>query len=65
LALRKVDAIAEWRLTCGPTKTEEAKKSAPNSMRALFGTDGQRNACHGSDSVASASRELGLLFPHA
>jgi len=34
-----------------------------NSIRALFGTDGSQNAVHGSDSTASAIRELGLIFP--
>lgn len=26
-----------------------ARVEAPNSMRALYGTEGVRNACHGSD----------------
>ena len=29
----------------------------------MFGTDGSKNAVHGSDSDASAERELGLIFP--
>ena len=29
----------------------------------MFGTDGSQNAVHGSDSAASAERELGLIFP--
>lgn len=33
------------------------------SMRALYGTDGTRNACHGSDSPASAEREIKFYFP--
>lgn len=32
------------------------------SVRALFGTDGSKNATHGSDSVQSAEREIQLLF---
>lgn len=28
----------------------------------MFGTDGTKNAVHGSDSPESASREIGLLF---
>ena len=32
-------------------------------MRGLFGTDGTKNAVHGSDSSASAARELGIFFP--
>ena len=32
------------------------------SLRALFGTDGRRNAVHGSDSLDNAQRELDLVF---
>jgi len=63
LALRKDNAILDWRAALGPTNTEKARLEKPDSLRALFGTDGQRNAGHGSDSVASADRELHLIFP--
>lgn len=33
-------------------------------MRALYGSDGTRNATHGSDSTTSAARELSFYFPH-
>merc|ERR1712002_75462 len=36
---------------------------APMSIRARFGTDNTKNACHGSDSPASAARELEYFFP--
>lgn len=55
-------AIEKWRGFIGPTNSENARKSAPNSIRALFGTDGQRNATHGSDAPGSANRELGFIF---
>ena len=32
-------------------------------MRALYGTDGTQNATHGSDSPASAQREIKFFFP--
>ena len=32
-------------------------------MRALYGTDGTQNATHGSDSAASAAREIAFFFP--
>jgi hypothetical protein len=32
-------------------------------MRALYGLDGTRNSCHGSDSPASAAREIKFFFP--
>ena len=34
-----------------------------HSIRALFGTDNQRNAVHGSDSIESAFREIHFFFP--
>ena len=37
-------------------------EKAPQSLRALYGTDGTQNACHGSDSEASAAREIGYWF---
>ena len=33
------------------------------SLRALYGTDGTQNATHGSDSPASAAREIRFFFP--
>lgn len=44
------DAVNKWRTLIGPTNTEKAKKEAPNSLRARFGTDQTKNAVHGSDS---------------
>eukprot|EP00111_Clytia_hemisphaerica_P002742 TCONS_00007719-protein len=57
-----VDCVKRWRQLIGPTNTQKAKEEAPNSLRALFGTDATRNACHGSDSDESAERELNLFF---
>lgn len=56
------NAIKRWRDLLGPTNTQVAQESAPTSIRAKFGTDGTRNACHGSDSPASAYRELEFFF---
>lgn len=33
-------AIKKWRDTLGPTDSETARKEAPGSLRASFGTDG-------------------------
>ena len=44
------NAIEKWRKVIGPTNTQKAKEEAPNSLRAIFGTDGTKNAVHGSDS---------------
>ena len=43
-------AVDKWRQLIGPTNTLKAKEEAPHSLRALFGTDGTKNAVHGSDS---------------
>jgi nucleoside-diphosphate kinase len=56
------DAITKWRQTIGPTNTENAKRDAPTSIRAKFGTDGTRNAVHGSDSGDSHKRESEFWF---
>jgi len=56
------DAIKTWRKLLGPTNSEKAKEEAPGSIRARFGTDGMRNAGHGSDSKESFAREYALMF---
>jgi nucleoside-diphosphate kinase len=62
MELVKDDAIKGWRNLLGPTNTQKARDEAPGSLRAQFGTDGTRNACHGSDSIESAERELNIFF---
>lgn len=56
------DAISKWRSIIGPTNSLKAKDEAPNSLRALYGTDGTKNACHGSDSPCSSMRENNFFF---
>jgi len=65
LVLTRKDAIDYWRNVIGPTHTSKARDEAPESIRALFGTDNQRNAVHGSDSADSATREIHFFFPNA
>jgi nucleoside-diphosphate kinase len=55
-------AIGEWRRLIGPTNLEVAKREAPNSLRALYARSTTENFAHGSDSPASAQRELGIIF---
>jgi nucleoside diphosphate kinase len=45
-----------------PTNTATAKSTRPDSIRALYGFDGTKNATHGSDSVTSAKREINFFF---
>lgn len=63
LVLRKDGAIAAWRALMGPTNSEKARASDPACIRAKFGTDGSKNATHGSDSPQSAAREISFFFP--
>eukprot|EP00281_Chroomonas_sp_CCMP1168_P031140 CAMPEP_0206239894 /NCGR_PEP_ID=MMETSP0047_2-20121206/15639_1 /ASSEMBLY_ACC=CAM_ASM_000192 /TAXON_ID=195065 /ORGANISM="Chroomonas mesostigmatica_cf, Strain CCMP1168" /LENGTH=215 /DNA_ID=CAMNT_0053664621 /DNA_START=34 /DNA_END=681 /DNA_ORIENTATION=- len=62
MTLQKNGAIKGWRELMGPTNSIKARAEAKNSMRALYGTDGGRNACHGSDSPKSAAREIRFFF---
>jgi nucleoside diphosphate kinase len=64
MVLEKSNAIADWRTLAGPTNSNTAREVAPDSVRALYGTDGSKNAVHGSDSISSAHREISLLFGH-
>ena len=54
------EAIAAWRTMMGATKPVDA---TPGSIRADLATEMGRNIVHGSDSPASAEREIGLFFP--
>ena len=59
MCLEGENAILRWRDLMGATNPAQA---APGSLRARFGEDHTRNATHGSDSPASAERELGFFF---
>lgn len=72
LVLERDNAVAAWRALMGPTDALKARKEAEKafplddsrwSLRASFGTDGTRNATHGSDSAFSAMREMAVFFP--
>lgn len=62
MVLEGESAIQRVRQIIGPTDSEEARKVAPNSIRAQFGTDKGKNAIHASDSLDSASFEIGFIF---
>jgi nucleoside-diphosphate kinase len=53
-------AIAVWRALMGPTNPIEAP---PGTIRGDLATVITENIVHGSDSPASAERELKLFFP--
>ena len=52
-------AIAKNREVMGAT---DPKKAAPGTIRALYGDNVGENTVHGSDSAASAAREIALFF---
>eukprot|EP00243_Klebsormidium_subtile_P004155 TRINITY_DN17940_c0_g1_i1.p1 TRINITY_DN17940_c0_g1~~TRINITY_DN17940_c0_g1_i1.p1 ORF type:complete len:379 (-),score=90.80 TRINITY_DN17940_c0_g1_i1:275-1411(-) len=56
------NAIAKWRKLIGPTNSDTARAEAPDSLRANFGTDNTRNACHGSDALETAKQEVSFFF---
>ena len=66
MCLARNNGVQHWRQVLGPTKVSEARKKDPYSIRAMFGDpkNDSRNACHGSDSAASAEREIDIIFPH-
>ena len=63
MVLAKENSILEWRDLLGPTSSHRARETHPESLRAIYGTDDQRNAVHGSDSQKGAEREIRFFFP--
>ena len=53
------DAVEVIRKAMGTT---DPAKAEAGTIRADFGTDIQNNAVHGSDSVETAEKEIGLFF---
>ena len=62
LALERDDAVAHLRQTMGAT---DSRKAEPGSLRNLYGTDIERNAIHGSDSLENATKEVAFFFSEA
>ena len=60
MVLEKDTAIKGWRDLMGATNPAEA---AEGTVRKQFGRSKGENATHGSDSVASAEREIAYFFP--
>ncbi|KAG0578927.1 hypothetical protein M758_4G057900 [Ceratodon purpureus] len=56
------NALCRWRFLLGPTSTEVARIKAPSSIRAQYGSDTTRNACHGSDTHENARIETLFFF---
>eukprot|EP00929_Paragymnodinium_shiwhaense_P011160 TRINITY_DN11659_c0_g1_i1.p1 TRINITY_DN11659_c0_g1~~TRINITY_DN11659_c0_g1_i1.p1 ORF type:complete len:378 (-),score=86.21 TRINITY_DN11659_c0_g1_i1:220-1353(-) len=56
------NAVGRWQALMGPEHPEEARGSAPNTIRAACGQDAVRNCVHGSASPELAAKELGFFF---
>ena len=57
--LEREDAVSKLREVMGAT---DSKKAAEGTVRALYGTDIERNAIHGSDSTENAAIEIAFHF---
>ncbi|KAJ1917825.1 hypothetical protein IWQ60_007672 [Tieghemiomyces parasiticus] len=62
MVLEGENVIAGWREMMGPANPLKAKRSAPMSIRARFGTITTRNAVHGSNSEGSVARGIEFFF---
>lgn len=60
LVIEGPNAILGWRQIMGATNPANAQ---PGTIRGDFATETQNNVTHGSDSIESATREIGLFFP--
>jgi nucleoside-diphosphate kinase len=60
LCVEGPEAVGAVRTLMGPTNPITAP---PGSIRGDYGLEIERNLVHGSDSPASAARELALFFP--
>ena len=59
LALKKENAVNEWRNTIGATNPEDADEG---TIRKDFATSLSENAVHGSDSDENAIKEINFFF---
>jgi len=55
-------AIGKWQALCGPNSPDQARREAPRSLRAVYGSDDVRNAVHGSENAAAAGAETDFFF---
>ena len=58
MVLKGDDAIERYRTLMGATNPAQA---APNTIRALHGTDVEKNAVHGSDGPDTAEQEIAFF----
>jgi len=59
MALEREDAVLKYREVIGAT---DPAKADAGTIRKLYGANVGENAVHGSDKVATATREIGYFF---
>lgn len=66
LCLGREDAVGKWKELMGPESCSVARKSAPSSLRALYGdlSDDTRNAVYGCMTDSDVEHELQFFFPN-
>jgi len=52
------EVIRRWNAIIGPSSPQKARETDAKSLRALYGTDDVRNACHGSENEYRSFREI-------
>ena len=62
LALKKENAVEEWRKLIGATDPAESEEG---TIRKQFATNKGQNAVHGSDSDENATTEIGFFFSNS
>ncbi len=58
--IERENAVETYRQLMGAT---DPAKAEPNTLRARYAQNIERNAVHGSDSISSAQREIAFFFP--
>jgi nucleoside-diphosphate kinase len=53
-----------WEIVRGMMGATNPRSAAPGTIRGDYGTIFTENLVHGSDSAASAAREIGIFFPN-
>ena len=53
-----------WEIVRSVMGATNQRSAAPGTIRGDYGTLFTENLVHGSDSAASAAREIGIFFPH-
>lgn len=56
------DCLTRWNRLLGPVDPLHAKQSAPQSLRARYGTSVVLNVCHGSEDLKAADEEITFWF---